>query len=279
MLKRLLSTGLNYLRGNALVGPNLIVYPDDVFLVSYPRSGNTWTRFLLANLVYRDQPATFVNIDRRIADIYVQSQLSLLRLPRPRILKSHQPFDPRYRKVIYVVRDPRDVAISFYYYNLKRRHIADEYPIERFVSNFVRGGWEPALGSWAENVTSWLAVRYSMPSFLLLRYEDLLEDTMRELGTISRFLGLCATPDEISRAVELSSADRMRALEKARWVGGNHRGQHLRRDIMFVRTAKSGEWRSGLPGSAEAEIESAWGTVMEELGYKLNTVRTAREPA
>src|SRR5262250_161756 len=117
-----------YMLGRDIAGRTLAVRPDDVFLVSYPRSGNTWTRFLVANLLHPHEPATFANIERMVPDIYVNSQVALLRVPHPRVLKSHEPFDPRYKKVVYIVRDPRDVAVSMYHWEIKRGRIREECP-------------------------------------------------------------------------------------------------------------------------------------------------------
>jgi hypothetical protein len=103
---------LKYLLGKDLAGRNLAVYPDDTFLVSFPRSGNTWTRFLMANLAHPGTEVSFANIERLIPDTASQSSRTLKRTPRPRIIKSHEYFDARYPKVIYIVRDPRDVALS-----------------------------------------------------------------------------------------------------------------------------------------------------------------------
>src|SRR5881397_1861057 len=97
--------------GRVIAGRRLTVFPDDVFIVSYPRSGNTWTRFLVGNLVYQDEPVTFANIESRIPEIYLFPDRVLRSLPRPRMLKSHECFDPRYQRVIYIVRDPRDVVV------------------------------------------------------------------------------------------------------------------------------------------------------------------------
>src|SRR5437588_13041373 len=85
----------------------LTVLPTDVFLVSYPRSGNTWLRFLLANALRPAQVATFADVGAVVPDIYDGPDRDLLRRPAPRVLKSHEPFDERYRRVLYLVRHPR----------------------------------------------------------------------------------------------------------------------------------------------------------------------------
>ena len=103
----------------------------------------------------------------------------------------------------------------------------------------------------------------------MLRYEDLLDDTRRELAKVSEFLGLQASPQMIARAVELSSAENMRRLEDKQsdqWSTT----REGRKDIRFVREAKSGQWKKSLLPSAVAEIESTWGNLMQLLGYELS---------
>ncbi len=260
---------LGYLLGTDKAERNFAVHPDDTFVVSYPRSGNTWTRFLIANLVYPQEKVTFANIERLIPDTSSQSNRALKRTPRPRIIKTHQYFDHRYRKMIYIVRDPRDVALSLYDFQRKYRQIADDYPLERSVNDFVRGNlisidW----GTWGENVASWLYTRGQREDFLLLRYEDMLADTLRELARIASHLGLEVTEERLRTAIEQSSADRMRALEKLeqnQWVATK---EH-RKDIPFVRVAAAGGWRNKLPQPCVIQIESAWGELMTKLGYEL----------
>src|SRR5215831_17023017 len=252
-----LKWGFIWLMGRSRGGRNFPVFRDDVFIVSYPRSGNTWTRFLIANLIYPEEAITFANIERKIPDVYKNTRRQLLQTPRPRILKSHEYFDPRYKKVIYIVRDPRDVALSYYHFARKYRKVEDGYPLERYIWRFIAGEVDD-YGSWKENVASWLATRQGSGSFLLLRYEDMLERATDELAKVTSFLGIERSPEQVARAVELSSADRMRDLEKKDagvWVNT----KKTRKDIPFVGAANSGGWRSRLPESLVTVIESAWG--------------------
>jgi hypothetical protein len=255
-------------------GRDFPLFPDDTFLVSYPRSGNTWTRFLIANLVYDETPITFANIDQKIPEPAAVSRRELARVPRPRIIKSHEYFDPRYRKLIYIVRDPRDVVVSNYYFQLKKGFIPDGYPMDQYVSLFVSTGVD-VFASWAENVSSWLATRDGRSDFLLLKYEDMTKEPERELSKIASFLKIPASRARLARAVELSSAQRMRDLEKKEmdvWEVT----KNTRKDIPFVRGATPGVWRSALSKGQVEQIESAWCPIMVALGYQPTLANPAK---
>ena len=249
---------------------DITMFPDDVFLTSYPRSGNTWTRFLIGNLVYQNEPVTFLTVERLVPDMYKSSDRVLRNLPRPRIVKSHECFDPRYRKVIYIVRDPRDVAVSNYHWELKLRSVRDGFPIEDFVPRWMEPEFWPRIGSWGDHVTSWLSTRQGKKGFLLLRYEDLKKDPQRALAQVAEFLGIEPSLERLNRAVDLSSADNMRKLEKqesAQWVATTL----TRQDKPFVRNATSGGWKAVLPEQTVVYIEKHWGHLMRNLGYELVT--------
>jgi hypothetical protein len=248
-------------------GKSLVILPDDIFLVSFPKSGNTWTRFLLANLRFPNEPATWANINRLIPDPTATPKREFERMPRPRIIKSHECFDPRYPRVINIVRDPRDVVVSQYHYHRKIRKIADDSPIEKFVTRFLAGETCPH-GSWGQNIATWLYTSEGNPRYLQLRYEDLIADTPRELAKVVSFLNLPSSPELIAQAVERSSADRMRQLEKQQDHGLY---RNSRKDMTFVRAAGSGGWRKDLPADQVARLESAWGPLMHHLGYELAT--------
>lgn len=262
---------VKYALGTDIAGRDLAVRPDDTFIVSYPRSGNTWTRFLIANLLFPAQQVSFTNIERLIPDAEAQSSRYLKRLPGPRVIKSHEYFDHRYPKVLYIVRDPRDVVLSYYDFERKYRSIPDGFPIETYVQKFVQGKLTSASwGTWAENVGTWLAGRSGRSGFLLVRYEDMLGDTVAELASIAKFFGIDADVERLRRAAEQSSASQMRELEQSQgkdWVSTKNR----RTDIPFVGTAITGKWKSKLPETAVRTIEEAWGPLLLRLGYELST--------
>jgi hypothetical protein len=270
-VKKLLKNAL----GLDIAGSTLAVRPDDTFVVSYPRSGNTWTRFLIANLLHPQEPATFANIGRLVPDAEVQSSRYMRGIPSPRMIKTHTYFDPRYPRVMYIVRDPRDVALSEYDLLRKYRRIEDSYPLERFIGDFVTvtgpltsAGW----GTWGENVASWALARGARPGFLLLRYEDLKACPGQELTRIAGFLGIDASPELLQTTLDRSSADRMREMEKTQGKNwGSTKNKNKRSDIPFVRTASVGGWKRNLGTESVAKIESAWGHIMAQLGYELAT--------
>jgi hypothetical protein len=103
---------------------------------------------------------------------------------------------------------------------------------------------------------------------LLLRYEDMLEDAARELNKVAALLGIPPDAERIANAVRRSAADEMRKLEKSQghlWSST----QSTRGDVPFVRSAKAGGWRTGLPEAAVAQLEAAWAPLMTYLGYEL----------
>ncbi len=261
--------------GKNPAGRRLTVLSGDIFIVSYPRSGNTWARFLIGNLLHPETPITFANVESIVPEIYFPPNKQLLRMSRPRLLKSHEYFDPRYKWVIYFVRDPRDVAVSMYHYSMKRRNIPDGMPIDEFIPGFVEGKYFVDFGTWEEHVQSWLSTRQGRAGFNCIKYEEMLAQPKEELAKIAAALNINAGHGEIARAVEMSSAGQMQNLEKQQSANWKLTSA-TRQDIPFVREAKAGGWKQKLSAAAVGTIEQAWGRTMKELGYELVTEAAAQ---
>lgn len=232
------------------------VLPDDVYLVSYPRSGNTWTRMLVGNYLERGdcspERLTYV-----VPDIHVDPALCD-DVPRPRFIKSHVAFVPDYPRVVYIARDGRDVAVSYYFYRLRGRSLEPGTTFSAFLADFNRGA--VAFGSWSDHVSSWLD-HGTEDSLLLVRYEDLRLDPGRELERILRFSGLDVEASRVEVSVAGSGMERWRASER------NMAADHVDTSIRFARSGEAGQFTEHFSPAELAEFAEIHGAALRRLGY------------
>lgn len=242
----------------------LSIREDDVFLVSYPKSGNTWVRFLLANLLSRNE-IDFTNIDKIAASIYVYNNEYFKKQKSPRLIKSHEYFDHRYKKVIYVVRDPRDVCVSYYHFLKKYGKIEKNHEFNDYFIDFIKGTLFPFV-NWPLHCQSWLS-SFCLYPVLLVRYEDLKGDTSAELRRIADFLNVSKSDQEIDICVEKSSFEKMQKFEReagSAWIGNR---LSVDQSTSFVRKGKIGGWDKCLTEDQSEHLIRDWNEVMRDLKY------------
>lgn len=238
---------------------------DDTFLVSYPKSGNTWMRFLLANLIARP-PTSFRDANRLVPDIHnAQTPEIFDDIPSPRIIKSHFPFQPQYRKVIYLVRDPRSVCLSQFFFKKRRAEISTETSFETFFGLFLEG-FDDGFSDWGTNVTSWLSNEMDSSSRMILRYEDLRADTRTWLSKVCRFADIDATDQNLLRAIRNSSMEAMRKLELETGLGAQLKGKGDL-SIPFVRRGSTTEWSDYFTPDMDRELKARFTEAMKLGGY------------
>ena len=269
-----------------------------LWLASYPKSGNTWLRALLHN--YLKQPAAPWDINRltdftagdNSAELYRHydprpaSQYSIADVQRMRpqvhrdltqafpgavFVKTHNAVayvegvplvTPELTAgVIYIMRDPRDVAISYSHHLGKG---LDETIAFLGDPDAAVGGTDSKVyekhSSWSNHVVSWTPS--PDPHLLVLRYEDLLADPIERFGRVVRFLGGPPAPERLERAVRFSSFDVL--SDQERQHGFTERPAAADR---FFRTGQAGRWRNILRPDQAARIERDHGAVMQRFGY------------
>jgi hypothetical protein len=271
--------------------------PGLVWLASYPKSGNTWMRVLLANLMgKKDQPAdindlsepdTLVGRWRFADDMLVDPDLldwgevERMRplqcdfvagsLTVPFFCKTHSRFrmpsgEPamgsKARGALYLVRDPRDIAVSLCHH----ASLSLDSAIESMNDpNFVAGGrvqLHYLQGDWARHVSEWTG--QDLVPTKVVRYEDMRRDTPGTLQGIVEFLGGLATTAEIQRAVNYSSLDELQRQEASKGFRESRPKQER-----FFRSGRVGEWRDVLTSPQVRAIEQSFGRVMMAWGYPL----------
>lgn len=245
----------------------------DVFLTSYPKSGNTWVRFLFGNLLFPDVEVDFVSIEKLVPDIY-KNTAEELKINYPiNVFKSHSSFTTDYRNVIYVVRNPLSVCVSLYHHTLKYRLFDDPLPFDEFVNRFVNGEVFPRFLSWQDNVMSWLDNARRIDKFLLLKYEDIHDKPVESLKKVCTFFGLEKNEDDLRVAIEKSSFERMREMEKKNFYDAKifkaKDGSILsREEIYFVRSGQKDEYRNVFEDKLKQLVYSKFGRAIRILEYE-----------
>ena len=250
------------------------------WLASFPKSGNTWVRFLLYQYLYGDLTDTIL-LGRRIPDIHAGDFPRAESGTKTLLVKTHWGLSPRMPHVertagaIYIVRHPKDVMLSMLnYYRL--REPKAPWTDEQFVRLYIRGGGDPGsvrngFGSWEDNVMSWTSQR-QFP-LLLIRYEDLKADAGRTLRRMVEFLGEPVDDDRIGIAVAASTFERMRDLE-AREKAANHSGNvfiggkaELDRGLMFMSKGRSGQTLASIGPTLDREFDERFASAAWLMGY------------
>jgi aryl sulfotransferase len=270
------------------------------WLASWPRSGNTWLRLLLESLIQGGKQVDItavklkVNVTSRAEfdDHFGVESTSLtwaeINAMRPALHRAiakdfHGPlilrkvhdrcwrtvddepvFPPELsRGVVYIARDPRDVAVSYAdFYGITLDQAIERMNDTRTTLAYSQHGsgvqLPQPMGTWSQHVASWLD-ESAMPVHLV-RYEDLAADTPGKLTHVAEFLGL-ATADAPQAALAVS----FRSLqEQEREKGFRERSPECSR---FFGHGRAGRWYSVLTSTQAARLEQDHGAVMERLGY------------
>jgi aryl sulfotransferase len=272
-----------------------------IWLASYPKSGNTWARFALRSLkgggeqLRLDQIGGFAiwNATHGLMDFWLEVESNHLSLAEvealrpayhaayfagrePRACKVHdlwQPpaegpalFDASFtHATIYMLRDPRDVAVSwarFMGQTLDRAiaRLADPECGINPDSGRGKSQFRQRLGTWSEHVVSWVDESGLIP--LVVRYEDMLAEPGESLRRMAGAMGWQAQDDAIAGAVAATRFERLADLERRH--GFPERADSTDR---FFRSGKAGGWREVLTPGQAARIERDHGAVMARFGY------------
>ncbi|WP_042699098.1 sulfotransferase domain-containing protein [Azospirillum sp. B506] len=270
------------------------------WIASYPKSGNTWMRLMLASLLNGGAPPDFTRTMGFAGaagaipdmDLFLDVDSSEL-TPAEQAELRHDlalvtaaaTVEPQFRKVhdrwghtpggrplfppqvtlgsVYLVRDPRDVAVSWAHHSGSSLDDAIAFLAWPGAVIATAGRWkdqcEQRLDSWSGHVASWLAAD---PAPLLVPYERLLADPAGELAQVAAHCGIAAPDAAVTGAVAATRFERLRQEEEAH---GFDLGQ--RRGRAFFRRGVAGGWRETLSTAQADRIVQDHGPAMARLGY------------
>jgi hypothetical protein len=271
-----------------------------IWLASYPRSGNTWTRALIHALYHLGlgQSPMAIDLDRlggvgdnhgdyfrkylqgptkladpkAIAALRSRAQGDIVAMAGgAQLVKTHNaridylgfPLidDALTAGAIYIVRNPLDVCISLaHYYGISTDDAIARMGTHEFREESDDRYVYSIWGSWTENVRSWIG--NPGPRTLVIRYEDLAERPAVVVPAIARHLLMELTPAQTGRAIELASFDRLKATEQK--AGFREKPGFAKQ---FFRAGKAGEWRETLTPQQVERVVADHRSLMERFRY------------
>lgn len=258
-----------------------------VWIASYPRSGNTWMRFLLANLLYGPVTST-AHLQELVPDIHRGLVGSQIYGARKTLIKTHWRFTPDLplredtMGAIAIIRHPIDALLSNLNYVILRSNFAAELRDEktllaferRWIDDYIAGGgyerWrEMGFGTWEENIRSWSENALPYPR-IVLRFESMRTDIKSTMATVCRFLGIEANEAALQAAIDRSSFTALRVLEEREMTErrpGIFFDPDQSANAMLGARFVSGSNRDPMSPAQRDRALQRFGPMMEKLGY------------
>ncbi|XP_056399477.1 sulfotransferase 2B1-like [Hyla sarda] len=194
------------------------VRDDDIFNVTYPKSGTTWMIDILSLIQKNGDPTwtkTVPNWDRA-PWIETPGSVEKLNLSKqcPRLITSHLPihmfmksFEGSKAKVIYTIRNPKDIAVSLYYFAKMSAFYREPESMDTFIKYFLSK--DVLYGSWFNHIKGWLELQ-GKDNFMFQTYEDLKLDLRGSVVKLCKFLGKELKDKEVDSVVENVSFNNMK---------------------------------------------------------------------
>lgn len=203
-----------------------------IYFISFPKSGRTWVRLMLGKVFER-----YLGLEELDIDTLINIEMPGDKIPNIRFIHDDDVFWKKphelntskleYKdcKIIFLVRDPRDILVSSYFQKTKRNFdtLGQTNPFTGELSDYLYeevGNFDTILRFY----TIWETNRHIPKDFLLVRYEDIHQNAYKELRRILKFIGLPEVNNEIvMEAVKWASFDRMHKLEITNPTKRNYR--------------------------------------------------------
>ncbi|XP_055992728.1 sulfotransferase 2A1-like [Sorex fumeus] len=248
---------------------------EDVLLLTYPKSGTNWMIEILSLIRSKGDPKWIqsVPIWDRSPWIETDEGYKVLKDQKgPRFISSHLPiqflpksFSNAKVKVIYVIRNPRDVIVSGHLFWKGLKYVQAAESMEQYFDWFLEGN--VPYGSWFDHIHGWMSMR-GRDNFLLLSYEELKRDKRNSVQKICRFLGMELGPEALDSVLENSSFQAMKDNKMSNYSLVDGVAIDLKTSTM-MRKGVSGDWKNHLTVAQAETFDEIYQEKMKDLPSEL----------
>lgn len=230
----------------------------DQFIAAFPRSGSTWLRTILVNILFTEANSNPDVFNIKIPGVSIRGALRINTMPPPRIIMTHSICRKEISRAVYLVRDGRDALVSFYHYLTTRNNQIITFPM--FWKLYCIGIYGIP---WHKHIESWLVHgRQTMGNQLLvIRFEDMKKDTEAVICEVTNFLGISSSIEKIHEAINKASLERMKKIEMQR------KGFLYDENASFYRGGISGQYNKYLKGDIVEKFYRISGASLKIAGY------------
>lgn len=253
--------------------PDFTFRDDDILVVSYPKTGCTWTHELVS-MVMRGTSEVSVH-NKMESMLEVNSLEDLDSIPSPRLLNTHRPFarvpeDYHKKRVrtIFVLRNPKDTAVSLYHHMTGMIHYRYSGTFSNWLPLFLKG--KLTYIPYYNYLKGWVAaVRADPQRFLMVYYEDLKKDTTKEIRRIAEFLDADLSEELIADISATCQFQAMRSRNSHKTYGNVVFKEGA---PGFFRKGDVGDWQNWFTVAQSELFDEVFGQNLKDCG--LNFVYT-----
>ncbi|XP_026876949.1 cytosolic sulfotransferase 2-like [Electrophorus electricus] len=263
---------------------NFKARPNDIVVATYPKSGTTWVSYILDLLHFRQTDAERENtvpLDERVPflEFFMPSlytpgtEMADMLSTTPRIIKTHLPvqfmpksFWEQSCRIVYVARNAKDNVVSYFHFDCTEKIQPEPGDWKSFLQRFKDG--KMVFGSWYDHVCGWWEKKQMYSNIHYMFFEDLVEDTGREIRGLCSFLGLSPSEDEREKIRGAVQFDVMKANPLTNLEDDTTLDFSI---SQFMRKGKVGDWKNHFTVAQNEQFDEHYKQMMKNATLQFRT--------
>ncbi|XP_034427383.1 uncharacterized protein LOC117753415 [Hippoglossus hippoglossus] len=248
---------------------------DDIIIVTYPKSGTTWMQEIVPLIMSGGDPASVESLHNwdRVPwlEMYRSSDLNLEKRPSPRMFTTHFHYNmmpPGFfevkPKVIYVMRNPKDVFTSFLHYSEVASFLVNPGPQREFLHKFLDG--KVCYGSWFDHIKGWLNAE-DKDRIMYISYEEMIMDLKDSVARIAQYLEKPLGTEVIEKITDRCLFKNMKQNNMSNYsavpceILDRTKSEFLRKGI-------TGDWKNQLTVAEAEYFDAVYKDKINDIKYK-----------